>query len=393
PITNPRNKWCPTHIEPLSDFIQQQRITFGTLYDTFPTDSRVFENRAFLSGLGERVSSRRIADEKTLEYFLHNSVEDPVKAIIDQLKKVEGVKDAFNLGNGIIFENHPYTISDLLKEVVYRDTPSTPPSIPNHGIDLNRLRPDQICVYRSDNAGSKRRTMIYISEYKPPHNLTAPHLRLGLRPMNIYTEMVNRKTIPTSVDPNARFQYYAERLTATAITQTYHYMIEGGFEYGLLTTGEAIVFFKIDWCEPETLFYHFAKPDAEILAHPSHSHLCTAFGQYLAFSFMALGLPGEQRMRGQDERHQAIEKLNTWVEDFETTLRSIPEDERHAPNNSPGYQPETYGGVDRSPYLLRRRRHRPPAWRLSGSAGVFRAIVERLTVPSRIRMDRKSRWF
>lgn len=86
PITNPRNKWCPTHIEPWSDFIQQQRITFGTLYDTFPTDSRVFENRAFLSGLGERVSSRRIADEKTLEYFLHNSVEDPVRAIIDQLK-------------------------------------------------------------------------------------------------------------------------------------------------------------------------------------------------------------------------------------------------------------------------------------------------------------------
>ncbi|KAI7910408.1 hypothetical protein M9X92_011124 [Pyricularia oryzae] len=358
PITNPRNKWCPTHIEPWSDFIQQQRITFGTLYDTFPTDSRVFENRAFLSGLGERVSSRRIADEKTLEYFLHNSVEDPVRAIIDQLKEVEGVRDAFNLGDGIIFENHPHAISDLSEEVVYRDTPSTPPSTPNHGIDLNRLRPDQICVYRSDNAGSKRRTMIYISEYKPPHKLTAPHLRLGLRPMNIYKEVVNRKTIPTSVDPDARFQYHAERLTAAAITQTYHYMIEGGLEYGLLTTGEAIVFLKIDWCEPETLFYHLAEPDAEVLAHPSHSHLCTAVGQYLAFSLMALGLPGEQRMRGQDERHQATEKLKTWAEDFETTLRSIPEDERHAPNSSPGYQPETYEGVDRSPYLLRRRRHR-----------------------------------
>ncbi|KAI7910705.1 hypothetical protein M9X92_010934 [Pyricularia oryzae] len=30
---------------------------------------------------------------------------------------------------------------------------------------------------------------------------------------------------------------------------------------------------------------------------------------------------------------------------------------------------------------------RSPAWRLSGSAGVFWAIVDRLTVPSRIRMD------
>lgn len=358
PITNPRNKWCPTNVRPWSDFIQQQRITFGTVYDTFPADSRVFENRAFLTGLGKRISVRKIADEKTLESFLHSSVEDPVKAIIGKFKEVEGVRSAFDLGNGIIFENHPHAISDVAEEVVYRDTPSTPPATPNHSLDFNRLRPDQICVYRSNDAGSERRTMIYISEYKPPHKLTAPHLRVGLRPMNIYKEVVNRKTIPTSMDPDARFQYHAERLTAAAITQTYHYIIEGGLEYGLLTTGEAIVFLKIDWREPETLFYHLAKPNAEVLAHPDHFHLCTAVGQYLAFSLMALGLPGEKRLRGQDERHQATQKLKTWVEDFDTTLRSIPEDERLAPDSSPGYQPETYKGVDRSPYLLRRRRHR-----------------------------------
>ncbi|KAI7908546.1 hypothetical protein M9X92_012132 [Pyricularia oryzae] len=242
PITNPRNK-C-----------------------------RVFENRAFLTGLGKRISVRKIADEKTLESFLHSSVEDPVKAIIGKLKEVEGVRSAFDLGNGIIFENHPHAISDVAEEVVYRDTPSTPPATPNHSLDFNRLRPDQIC-------------------YKPPHKLTAPHLRVGLRPMNIYKEVVNRKTIPTSMDPDARFQYHAERLTAAAITQTYHYMIEGGLEYGLLTTGEAIVFLKIDWREPETLFYHLAEPNAEVLAHPDHFHLCTAVGQYLAFSLIAVGLP------------------------------------------------------------------------------------------------------
>ncbi|ELQ32294.1 hypothetical protein OOU_Y34scaffold01197g1 [Pyricularia oryzae Y34] len=240
-----------------------------------------------MSGHGKRISVRKIADEKTLESFLHSSVEDPVKAIIGKLKEVEGVRSAFDLGNGIIFENHPHAISDVAEEVVYRDTPSTPPATPNHSLDFNRLRPDQICVYRSNDAGSERRTMIYISEYKPPHKLTAPHLRVGLRPMNIYKEVVNRKTIPTSMDPGARFQYHAERLTAAAITQTYHYMIEGGLEYGLLTTGEAIVFLKIDWREPETLFYHLAEPNAEVLAHPDHFHLCTAVGQYLAFSLIA----------------------------------------------------------------------------------------------------------
>lgn len=55
---------------------------------------------------------------------------------------MEGVKNAFNLGNGIIFENYPYIINDFLKKVVYRDTLSIPPFIPNHGIDFNQLKPD-----------------------------------------------------------------------------------------------------------------------------------------------------------------------------------------------------------------------------------------------------------
>ncbi|KAH7118405.1 hypothetical protein EDB81DRAFT_848123 [Dactylonectria macrodidyma] len=311
-ITNPRHKWCPTNLRPWSDFLQQQRLTFGLLYETFPTETRAFENRNFL-----------VADEKTLEYFLHN-----------RLKEVDEVRSVFDLGNGIIFENHPHAISDVAEEVVDRETPSTPPSTPGHRLDINQLRPDQIC-------------------YKPPHKLTAPHLRLGLRAMNIYEEVVNRKTIPTSVDPDARFQYHAERLTAPAITQTYHYMIEGGLENGLLTTGEVIVFLRIDWDEPGTLFYHLAEPNAEVSAHPDHFHMCTAVGQYLAFSLMALGSPGEGRQHVQDERQRATQGLKTWVEDFETTLRSIPEDERHAPKSSPGYQPVDYIGVDRSPYLLR----------------------------------------
>ncbi|QBZ56794.1 hypothetical protein PoMZ_01710 [Pyricularia oryzae] len=141
-ITNPRNKWCPTYIQPWSDFIQQQKITFGTIYDTFPADNRIFENRTFLTGLGKRISGRRILNEKTLESFFHINVEDPVKTIINQLRKVEKIKNAFDLGKGIIFKNHIHAINDVAGKVVYRDTPSTPPATPNHNFDLNRLRPD-----------------------------------------------------------------------------------------------------------------------------------------------------------------------------------------------------------------------------------------------------------
>ncbi|KAH7111552.1 hypothetical protein EDB81DRAFT_925872 [Dactylonectria macrodidyma] len=358
-ITNPRDKWCPKNLRPWPDFLDQQKLIFGTLYDSFPTESRVFENRTFLAGLGNRISQRPIADEKTLEYFLHNSVEDPVRAIIQQLKQVEEVRRAFQIGDGVVFENHPHALSDVAEEVVDRETPSTPPRTPDHRRDLNQLRPDQICVYRSDNTLSSRRTMVYVSEYKPPHKLTAPHLRLGLRAMDIHKEVVNRKTIPTSADPDARFQYHAEKLTASAITQTYHYMIESGLEYGLLTTGEAIVFLKIDWDEPETLYYHLAEPGPEVSAHPNNLHICTAVGQYLAFTLMALGSPGERRENGQKERQKAMENLKAWAEDFESTLRSIPENERSASSDySPGHEPTTYKGVDRSPALPRRRKRR-----------------------------------
>ncbi|KAM0346541.1 hypothetical protein ACHAP4_011691 [Fusarium culmorum] len=355
-ITNPRGKWCPKNLRPWSSFLDQQKLTFGTLYDSFPIESRVFENRNFLAGLGNRISQRPVADEKTLEYFLHNSVEDPVKTIIEQLKLVEDVGRAFQIGDGVVFENHPHALSDIAEEVVERETRSTPPRTPDHRRDLNQLRPDQICVYRSDNTPSSRRTMVYISEYKPPHKLTTPHLRVGLRAMDIHREVVNQRTIPTSVDPVARFRYHAEKLTASAITQTYHYMIESGLGYGLLTTGEAIVFLNIDWDEPETLYYHLAEPGPEVLAHPNNIHTCAAVGQYLAFTLMALGPPGERWEIGQEDCLKAMDNLKTWAEDFESTLRSIPENERSVSSDySPGHEPTTYEGVDRSPILLRKK--------------------------------------
>nr|XP_036577274.1 uncharacterized protein CTRU02_12742 [Colletotrichum truncatum]KAF6784213.1 hypothetical protein CTRU02_12742 [Colletotrichum truncatum] len=55
-----------------------------------------------------------------------NGVEDPIGTIIDQLKEVHKVKNTFDLGNGIVFENHPDAISDTAEDVVDRNIPSTP---------------------------------------------------------------------------------------------------------------------------------------------------------------------------------------------------------------------------------------------------------------------------
>ncbi|POR32435.1 Uncharacterized protein TPAR_07370 [Tolypocladium paradoxum] len=352
-ITNPQDKLCPTYLKPWSDFLELQKQALGAVFSVFPTESRLFEDRHFLAVTGKRISKRPIADEKMLEHFLHNAIEDPVKSILDQMKELDEVKRTFAIGDGVIFENHPHALSETADEVVAeRQTPSSPPRTPPHGGggDSNQIRPDQICVYLSD---TQRRIMIFVCEYKAPHKLTAPHLRAGLRPMNIYKDVVNRKTIPTSVDPEALFQYRADRLTAAAITQTRHYMVVGGLEYGLLTTGEAIVFLKIDWQEPQTLYYHLAEPGSEVLAHLDDIHSCAAVGQYLAFILMALGPPGQRREHGQEERQQVIKESKKWAQDFESTVQSIPVTERSPPPGSSAYEPTTYGSINRTPYMLR----------------------------------------
>jgi hypothetical protein len=250
--------------------LEEQRTTFGAVYSTLTNtnDDRSFESQAFLRGLGARVSRRAISNEKDLEHFQHNSVEDPVRSIVQRLTEEEAFRHEFDVGDGIIFENHPSAISDVAEEVVERQGPPvTPPRTPGPDqLDRSQLRPDQICVYMVDEQSSLR-NMAYVMEYKAPHKLTPVHMRAGLHSMDIHKQVVNRATVPTADDQEALFQYHAERLATAAITQTYHYMIESGLEYGLLTTGETIVFLKIDWQDPGTLYFHLAEPGPEALAH------------------------------------------------------------------------------------------------------------------------------
>ncbi|KAH6653632.1 hypothetical protein BKA67DRAFT_660199 [Truncatella angustata] len=290
PITNPLNKLCLKNLRPWPDFLEQQRTTLGALYGTFPVSDRRFEYRGFLTSLGQRIAKRPISCEKTLEYFLHNSVEDPVREIFDQLRDVDQVRH-----------------DDVAEEVVDRQASSIPPQTPDQGKHPGRIRPNQSCVYQFDDELSTRRTMLYVSKYKAPHKLTAPYLRVGLHPMDIFKDV----------------------------------------------TGE----------NPAHSCTHLAEPAFEVAAQSGEHHACTAVGQYLAFSLMALGPPGNPpNVRSQDERQRVILGLRRWAEDFETTLRSIPRDERYAPSSSSSgslYAPTTYAGISRSPRVPRTR---PKRW-------------------------------
>ncbi|KXJ85003.1 hypothetical protein Micbo1qcDRAFT_225014, partial [Microdochium bolleyi] len=340
-ITNPQNKFVPSTLKPWADFLKQQKSIHGRLYSTYPEDKQVFESTTFLVELGERLARKKVANERDLEYIQHNIVETPVANTVESLRDHEATKQSFALGQGLTFDNHPNALSDGAKEPLQRRT----------GRDSTQLRPDQVCVYTHDNVDQSRRSLAFVLEYKPPHKLTLWHLRVSLREMDIQQEVVNRPKRPA--DKDELFSYHADRIVAAAISQMYHYMITGGLTYSYVTTGEAIVFLKIDWKTPEQLLFHLAEPRAEVLAQTENAMHCTAVSQVLAFTLLAIE---EQHLNpGQDKRSWVMEELDRWCMDHDAVLKDVPESVRKQTPPPSAYAARDYRLVDRSPYKLRSR--------------------------------------
>ncbi|KAL7917714.1 hypothetical protein ACQKWADRAFT_317119 [Trichoderma austrokoningii] len=343
------NKLVPGHLKQWTSFFDDQNEMLSIIYSYFAVEERLFDNRTYLMTLGNKVSAAPIANEKMLENFLHNVVEEPVMCIIHELSKSEDFQQQLNIGAGIKFENHLKAINDIAYEVVERERrqPLPPPhqeseeesgaepqrpKTPDPILDPAKLNADQIYVYRYEEAGLEKRSSFHTFAWA----------------CTTWTQdIVCKNKIPK--EEEARFQHTAEELTAAAITQTYHYMVKSGLTYSLLTTGEAIVFLKIDWRAPEVLYYHLAEPSPEVEVH-SQFRSCTAVAQYLAFHLLALR---DHAPIAQDRRQEVIGRLKQWKVDFRRMASTMPVDQRQAPPTSPAWTPTTYRNVDRT---VRRRR-------------------------------------
>jgi hypothetical protein len=58
-----------------------------------------------------------LANEKDLETYQSLAIERPITNITSHLQQIEKARRAFNLGEGIVFENHANTLSDSNDEV------------------------------------------------------------------------------------------------------------------------------------------------------------------------------------------------------------------------------------------------------------------------------------
>ena len=209
----------------------------------------------------------------------------------------------------------------------------------------NPVYADQICVSHTID---DRTELSYIIEYKAPHKLTPQILRVGLRDMNLATQVIQRATIPT--DPQGKFEYHAEKFVAAAMTQTYMYMLESGLEFSCIITGEAIVFLWIREEEPNTLYYHLTEPKEEVDTGDGFQHSLTAVSQLLSLCLLSI----RSTRRSQRWRNAAIADAQTWTVNWQEILRGMPEDEdMEAPPSA--YKARTYE-IERSPYQLRYKR-------------------------------------
>ncbi|KKK13727.1 hypothetical protein AOCH_003360 [Aspergillus ochraceoroseus] len=323
-IPPPTGKYCPTQLRYWSDCPAQQQEIFDAVYTYLqPTGEdgpQLFAPLVELHGLSRRFSRRKLRSEKDLESYERFAVEDHVHDIIAELCKIPAAREKFQLGDGIIFENHANTLDepqDDDDDIEAVDLSST-----------QHPRPDQFCIHRVDGTTN---TLLTTVEYKPPHKLRIEDVRSGLRSMDFWKDVVNQNKIPTDMDK--KLKYNAEQLVGSVLTQEYHVMIQEGLEYSYITNGLSLILLRVPHDEPSTLYYYPCEPnldvdleDPDIILQPK-----TTIARVLCLCLISF----HSRIRDQAWRQAARSQLHIWETSFDHTRSQIPNEElQKAPPDS-----------------------------------------------------------
>ncbi|KKZ63872.1 hypothetical protein EMCG_01825 [[Emmonsia] crescens] len=317
-IPPPTGKYCPTSLCLWSNCSAQLQETYDVvstyLQPTGRDAPRLFTSLHVLNELGRRYSSRKLRSEKDLEHYERTAVEDHVHDIIAELCKIPDARERFQLGDGIVFENH----ENLLQTSEESDVQLFDESSTKHP------KPDSFCVHRINGSTN---TLITTVEYKPPHKLSVENLRAGLRSMKLWEEIVQSDTIPKSDELNKdeKLRYNAEQLTCSVLVQEYHVMIQHGLKYSYITNGLAIILLYIPYDDPGTLYYHLCEPNKDVMSEsPEIFHQSkTAIARILCLCLMSF----LSDARDHKWRNAARSQLHIWKTSFDFTRSQIPDDE------------------------------------------------------------------
>ena len=361
-MTTPGHKYYPKALKAWEDFSTLQDEVFSKVCGVFHPKgqqaARLFSPLLSIEDQGRLHCKIWIANEASLRTYQKAALEVHVTDIISRLSEVVQDPLEFELGQGIVLENDPNSLSDLTEEVkehMRLEPPRTPPSasaVPpsdaskletNFDSGVGRTRADQYCIYRQRGG---ERELLFVIEYKVPHKLSIGDLTMGFREMDLKKEVIDRIDIPNPISQKdidkileseqegtarddaiaARLQYNADKVVMAVATQTFHYMIENGLEYSYISSGEAFVFLRIQESDPTTLYYHVAVPNDDVSDDDANFlYSQTAIGQVVSLCLMAF----KSRRRDQKWRRDAKNRPEKHpVNSFETVSMETPTSER-----------------------------------------------------------------
>jgi len=319
-IPLPKGKFCPTRLRPWEDcFVQQQAIYNSVrnyLQSTGNSQTRLFTPLIALEELARHFALQSISSERGLESYEQIAVEDHVRDIIAELCKIPAAREEFRLGDGVRFDNYTSVLTENQVEV---DSSCRP-------------RPDRFCIHRIDDSAY---TLLLTVEYKPSRKLSVENLRAGLRPIDLWEELVQTNHIST--DPAKKLQYNAELLTNSAVVQAYDVMVEEGRPYCILTNGLARVLLHMPYDDPTTLYYHLCESNVEIGEdEQDFQQPRTSVARELCLCLMSF----RSRTYDQEWRNFWRSKLHIWETSFDYSRSLIPKAElRQTPPHSRSYVP------------------------------------------------------
>ncbi|KAG6194995.1 hypothetical protein E4U10_002364 [Claviceps purpurea] len=294
--TKIRGKWQPEKLLEWTDFLSEQRVMFDLVCDVIPPELREFPRLTTVRDDGTKIVP--ITDEKALEKFVEESIENPVKHIMIGLQSADKLGRVCKGEVRVDFINHAEHTKPLKTE-----TTSPQPGEPV---------PTRFCICRDPSVAMSSSTLLYVWEHRAPYDLTIQHLRSALWPTTSFGEVTEEleSTAADDVEEVSQSTAMAEERVKHAVTQTYHNMMESCLEFGILTTGQAIVFLHVNWDDPQTLYYHIAEPALDVAKAPERdAAFLSAVGQYVAFTSMALT---KSRKPLQERRIRVFKTLSKW---------------------------------------------------------------------------------
>ena len=352
-FTSPQGRSCPRRLKKWRDFDHSTRKIFDRISAIYHPQSEPaptpFPESLFIKRLSDFVQGNQIVSESDLRVHERSHMENMVTEVINDIVKREGLRDDYDLDQGVAFENHTNNLSDGADEVQTKL------------LDLDASDPmpkptnaDQISVVKRQGGGN---TVSFLIEYKSPYKLPKEVLRQGIRNgMNLEQDIINRPAFST--DEVEKFQEQAEEAVAAVITQLYSYMLKAGIEFGYISTGEIYLFLQIRRTEPESVYYHLAEPNVNVNMDQDGdgSLVYSAISQVLCFCLRA----SNSSRRNQQWRRDAKAKSPVWEVNTELVLAQMTPLKPKVEGPSSEYKPARKRDLDPGESSSRKRSLRQP---------------------------------